>query len=71
MTKVKLLKDNTIAGVDYAQGDVLDLAHVTAEKLVNRKQAEYPSAIDEIVIDDPLVTNYSSDQPLEVNDDGD
>ena len=71
MTKVKLLKDNTIAGVDYAKGDVLDLAHVTAEKLVNRDQAEYPITMDDVIIDDPLVTNYSADQPLEVNDDGD
>ena len=36
MTKIKLLEDLTIGLVDYSKGDVLDVAGVTADKLINR-----------------------------------
>lgn len=70
MTKIRLLSDSTIGLVDYSKGDVIDVAGVTADKLIDRERAEL--IMDEDVIpptDDPLMNNYRSDQPLEDPDD--
>lgn len=71
MTKIKLLEDLTIGLVDYSKGDVLDVAGVTADKLINRKKAEVANSDLVVETDDPLVNNYRADQPLEDNNDGD
>ncbi len=71
MTKIKLLEDLTIGLVDYSKGDVLDVAGVTADKLINRKKAEAANSDLVVETDDPLVNNYRADQPLEDNNDGD
>jgi len=70
MTKIRLLSDSTIGLVDYSKGDVIDVAGVTADKLIDRERAEL--IMDEEIIppaDDPIVNNYRSDQPLEDPDD--
>ena len=71
MTKIKLLEDLTIGLVDYSKGDVLDVAGVTADKLINRKKAEVANSDLVVETDDPLVNNYRADQPLEDNNDDD
>ena len=71
MTKIKILEDLTIGLVDYSKGDVLDVAGVTADKLINRKKAEVANSDLVVETDDPLVNNYRADQPLEDNNDGD
>jgi len=70
MTKIRLLSDSTIGLVDYSKGDIIDVAGVTADKLIDRERAVL--IMDEDVIpptDDPLMNNYRSDQPLEDPDD--
>jgi hypothetical protein len=70
MTKIRLLSDSTIGLVDYSKGDVIDVAGVTADKLIDRERAEL--VMDEDIIppaDDPIVNNYRADQPLEDPDD--
>ena len=70
MTKIRSLSDSTIGLVDYSKGDVIDVAGVTADKLIDRERAEL--VMDEDIIppaDDPIVNNYRADQPLEDPDD--
>ena len=71
MTKIRLLEDTQIGAVEYLKGDVLDVAGVTADKLIDRKKAEAADSDLVVETDDPLVNNYRADQPLEDNNDGD
>lgn len=71
MTRIKLLADTTIGLVDYSKNDVLDVAGVTAEKLIKRKAAELADDDLGVITDSPVVNNYRSDQPLEEVEDGD
>ena len=71
MTKIRLLEDTQIGAVEYLKGDVLDVAGVTADKLINRKKAEVANSDLVVETDDPLVNNYRADQPLEDNNDDD
>ena len=71
MTKIRLLEDTQIGAVEYLKGDVLDVAGVTADKLIDRKKAEAADSDLVVETDDPIVNNYRADQPLEDNNDGD
>jgi len=70
MSKVKLTSAVEITGVEYEAGDILDLATVTADKLVQNEKAKYVGS-DEVVDipKDSFVENYSPDQPLEDHND--
>lgn len=71
MTKIRLLEDTQIGAVEYLKGDVLDVAGVTADKLIDRKKAEAADSDLVVETEDPLVNNYRADQPLEDNNDDD
>jgi len=71
MTKIRLLEDTQIGAVEYLKGDVLDVAGVTADKLIDRKKAEAADSDIVVETEDPLMNNYRADQPLEDNNDDD